>query len=224
MPTKSAESGVHRQRSIAAQVNHSLVKIKKSVGAPVKYSEKLADEICRRLMNGETLSKICDSLKITQAAFYSWLPERPKLVEKYNASKKLQASSLLNQLIDEVSTLQNDQALAARVRSDLIKWYASKVSPSEYGDVKRLELSGEIKHRHVHDLAPEQRRRIAESWLLSTQEDGVLIEGQVESQTLPALEHAGVSIQQEPTREIPRRVKPAEQKKKKVAASEDLDW
>ena len=81
------------------------------------------------------------------------------------------AKTLVEKLVDETSTLTNDQALAARVRADVIKWLAARYAPAEFGEVKRLELKGEVTHTHIHELPDHQKRKIAEAWLMSHAED-----------------------------------------------------
>lgn len=191
-------------------------------GRPTDFSERLGSTICKRISEGETVTTIAKSLGIALQSIYRWCDKYPAFRERYDRAKKDQATTLINSLVDECADLQNDRALAMRVKSDLIKWVAARQNPIEYGDVKRLELSGEINHRHVHELAPEQRRKIAESWILSQDAGGALIEAEA-APTLPALEHSGVSVRHEVQREIPKRIKPAEPSKRRKATAE-ADW
>ena len=143
---------------------------------------------------------------------YRWADKYPEFREKYDRSRKDQATSLISQLVDEFQTnLTNENALAARTKSDLFRWIAGRASPSEYGDSKRIELSGEVNHRHTHELTVDQKRRIAESWLISQQPDTFGITAETTGPDIP-----GVSVVSEPEREIPKRKKPALQPKPKA--------
>lgn len=209
MADKATPAKPHRQRSIASQAKRGCVNpIKNKGGRPTGYSEKTADIIIKRLSNGETLSSITESMGITQKCVYDWCKRYPEFSRRYNESKQDQVTSLLNKLLDEVSVVQNDQALAARVKSDLIKWYASKIAPQQFGDSKRIELSGEIQHKHVHALEDHQKRKIAEAWLISQQTDDS--PGITAETTGPDLLETGVQVvDDDEKRVIPKKKKPA---------------
>lgn len=208
MATKSAESSVHRQRSIAAQAKMGVASIPKKRGRPTIYTKVLGETICQRLSNGETLSAIVKDIGIHQDDIYKWVNRHADFAESYKIAKEHQSVSLLNELLDDSKGLENDRALAVRVRADIVRWYASKVNPGTFGDTKKLELKAEITHTHVHNLAPAQRRRIAEAWMLSQQgDDGLVIEGE----TVPELESVGVQTvaDEGESRVVPRRKRAA---------------
>ena len=190
--TKPAKT--HRQRSIAKLANRSLLKGNKQKGRPSIYTKQIDNEIIKRISNGETLSVIAKDLGFYQDCVYEWMNKHKDFADRYNKAREKQAASLINELIDETKELQNDRALAMRVRSDLLKWYAARVAPTEFGEVKRVELKGEITHTHIHDLADHQKRKIAEAWLLSQVEDSPAISVETTGPDLPALE--GVAVRE----------------------------
>lgn len=197
----------HSQRSIVSQATASKAVRTKKIGAPTKYTEKLADELCTRISEGETLTKVCAALNISMNTVYQWAHKNPSFHEKYKLSRSNQATSLISQLVDEFrENLTNENALAARTKSDLYRWIAARQAPSDFGDSKRIELSAEINHRHVHELDPNQKRKIAESWLLSQKkdDDGILIEGEI----MPEIGVQTIAEDSE-NRVIPKRKRPA---------------
>lgn len=148
-----------------------LLKPKKRIGRPSGYTEKIANELCKRISEGETITAICKAMGFSTESVYRWADKYPDFRERYDRARKDQATSLISQLVDEFqANLTNENALAARTKSDLFRWIAARANPGSFGDTKRIELSGEVNHKHTHELSPAQKRRIAESWLIS-QED-----------------------------------------------------
>lgn len=179
-------------RAITQAVAKKIIEQKKM--PTVKYKKSLGIEICKRMESGEPLNSIADSMGINIATVYQWIEDDSNLLIAYNRSKSLMARTLVDKLVVDTANLRSEDALAARVRSDVVKWVAARFNPSEFSDIKRIELKGEVNHRHTHELAPEQKRRIAESWLVSQDQNETLPAITVETTgpDLPALE--GVAV------------------------------
>lgn len=200
-----APTGIAR-RSIAAKARSAMTP-KKSVGAPSKFTESAAQTICRDLANGKTVTRIAESLGITPDCIYGWLKKYPSFAESYQQAREGMARSLVDQLLDEAKETEPDKAMLLKVRGGIIQWAVSRFNPKEFSDSRRIELKGEITHRHTHELAPEQKRRIAESWLISQQPDTLGITAET---TGPDLQ--GVLVVEPEQREIPKRKKVAVKK------------
>lgn len=169
----------------------------KKLGRPTTYTKALGKTICERVSNGETLKSVCRDLNIPFHLVFRWTERDKSFGDAYRVSRQDMAVSLVEDMIEGVKGLENDKALAARVQADVIKWVASKFNPQEFSDIKRIELKGEINHHHTHDLAPEQKRRIAESWLISQEQDSSLtpaITAETTGPDIPALE--GVAVRE----------------------------
>jgi hypothetical protein len=123
-----------------------------------------------------------------------WMQDHESYAKAYSDARKVMAVNLVDELINKTAELKSEDALAARVRSDVVKWVASKFNPEAFSDLKRIELKGEVNHKHTHELAIEQKRRIAESWLISQEQDSALpaITAETTGPDLPALE--GVAV------------------------------
>lgn len=187
--------GAIRQAGIRIkQATGIAMQAQKKLGRHTTYTKALGKTICERVSNGETLKSVCKDLNIPFHLVFRWT-ERDKIFgDAYRVSRQDMAVSLVEDMIDGLKGLENDKALAARVQADVIKWVASKFNPQEFSDIKRIELKGEINHHHTHDLAIEQKRRIAESWLISQEQDVSLpaITAETSGPDLPALEGAAV--------------------------------
>lgn len=129
----------------------------KKIGAPTKYSEALADEICTRISAGKALVKICPELGIGIVSVWTWLDKYPDFLSKYVRAREVQADVLADEIVaiaDELEieakhqgeTVTLDVSATAvqrnRLRVDARKWYASKVAPKKYGDKLDTTVSG----------------------------------------------------------------------------------
>lgn len=185
----SANSAI--MKALSKQHTKMIKQYKKAV----PYNKKIGEEICKRMESGKPLIKIAEEMDLDVSTIYHWIDdESTGLGETYNRSKKLMTRSMVDKLVIETDTLKSEDALAARVKSDVVKWVASRLNPEEFSDTRRIELKGEVNHRHTHELAPEQKRRIAESWLVSQEQDLALptITAETTGPDLPALE--GVAV------------------------------
>lgn len=187
----SANSAI--MKAISKQTMKTIQQSKKRV----RYDKKIGEEICKGMESGKTLTAIAHEVGIEISTIYSWIDdESTGLKETYNRSKKLMTRSMVDKLVIETETLKSEDALAARVKSDVVKWVAARLNPEEFSDLKRIELKGEVNHKHTHELLPEQKRRIAESWLVSQDQNETLppITAETTGPDLPALE--GVAVQE----------------------------
>jgi len=166
---------------------------KKKLGAPSRYTEKVGNLICQRISEGETLREICKSLDLSFHGVMDWIEKHESFGENYRRSRQRMAVNMVEGMVENVRNLENDRALAARVQADVIRWTAQRFAPELFSDVKRVELKGEVTHRHTHELAHEQKQRIAEAWLLS-QSDKADTPGITGITTGPAKEPALIEV------------------------------
>lgn len=168
----SASDPVERQR-LAARARKKVI-VKKSRGAPSQFTEKIGKTICVQLSNGKTITRIAESLGITPECVYGWVKKYPDFAETYRQARESMARSLVDQLIDESEKAEPDRAMLLKVRGGIIQWVAARLNPVEFSDSRRIELRGEVTHKHTHELSPEQKKRIAESWIISQLETDCL--------------------------------------------------
>lgn len=209
----SAPSALQR-RNLAAKARKA-VKPKVPRGRPSKYNEKVAAKILKALAEGKTIIKICGELGLGVETVYGWLADNENFSEHYRLARQAMAQTLVDEMLEESRQLSPDTAIVGKVKSQIVQWVASRYAPTVFSDSRRIELKSEVNVRHVHELPIEQRRKIAESWMMSQADD---------SDTGNVIEHepdtTGVTVIEEPLREIPkrRRALPA-----KPAASADAD-
>lgn len=104
-------------------------------GRPSLYSEELAARICERLVFGESLRTICESEDMPhRETVRRWLRENEQFRGQYARAKDDQADELAEEALERGRNCSAEDANAARVHIDAIKWYAGKLAPKRYGD------------------------------------------------------------------------------------------
>ena len=127
------------------------------------YTRELADTICRRMAEGESLRAICrDAGMPSEGAVRAWAREdRDGFSARYRQARDM----LLEYWSDQIVDLADQGDLDPRdrqVRIDVRKWLMSKLAPKRYGD--RLLHAGDPENpmRVLHEqvsldaLSPEQ--------------------------------------------------------------------
>ncbi|HBD12852.1 MAG TPA: terminase small subunit protein [Porticoccaceae bacterium] len=124
------------------------------MGRPTIYTEDLADEICERLADGESMRSIGrDPDMPSKATMFSWLRTKPEFLAQYEIAKQESAESHADDMIDIADNATNDwmemnasdaekqayrvngEAIQrSKLRVDTRKWAASKLNPKKYGE------------------------------------------------------------------------------------------
>lgn len=106
----------------------------------MEYSQELADEICDRIANGESLRSIVgDENMPASSSIFKWLGEHKSFAEQYARARETQADVIADEVLLIADTEIDSQK--ARVRIDARKWYAGKLQPKKYGE--KLNLGGQ---------------------------------------------------------------------------------
>ena len=138
---------------------------KQPVSAPQRtskstYTKQIADIICIRLSEGESLKEIVRSEGMPdRATVYRWLLEQPVFCDMYTRAREEQADTLADEIIaiadespeineirdkhGDVIDIKIDSGYVAyqKQRIEARKWTAMKLKPKKYGD--KLELAGD---------------------------------------------------------------------------------
>lgn len=123
-------------------------------GRPSDYSEELADIICERLADGESLRSICRDEGMPHASTVCrWLAsdDRAAFREQYTRARELQADALFDEALEiadtpvegvktkvtsdgKTETTTGDMIEHRRLRVDTRKWMVGKLAPKKYGE------------------------------------------------------------------------------------------
>lgn len=106
-----------------------------NVGRPSLYSEQVADSICERIAEGESLRMICEAEGMPhRLTVIRWLAAHPEFATKHAHAREAQ-SELMDEKIEIVANdCTPENAPAARVKIDAYKWRAAKLAPKRFGD------------------------------------------------------------------------------------------
>lgn len=116
------------------------------MATPRPYEPAIGDEICDRLVDGESLRKICLSEHMPAAStVFKWLIESEKFAEQYARAREAQADTLADEILDiaddgsndymgEDETYNGDAVQRSKLRVDARRWIAAKLKPKKYGD------------------------------------------------------------------------------------------
>jgi hypothetical protein len=213
----AAKDGNERRRiaAKAGSLGDQLIKKPQGKGRPTKYSQAMADRIIGMVLEGKTLTKIGNELGIVLQDIYTWLELYPDFMESYLHARKLMCVSLVDNMMDQAETAEKDEALLLKVKAGIYQWVAARYNADQFSDKRTVQVNGSIQHTHSHELSVDQRRRIAESWLMSRQ-DAPALEATTTGPDLP-----GVETVSNNERELPPKRKLAQPKKK---AADDDGW
>lgn len=134
---------------------------KKATGRPSSYTKKVADIICERLADGESLRSICAGDKMPRkTTVFRWLKANAAFRDQYARARELQADGYVDEIIEIAdeeciyvrkldgkavdaddpddsmveAVFDKTAVMRNKLRIDARKWVASKLRPKVYGD------------------------------------------------------------------------------------------
>ncbi len=125
---------------------------------PSKFTQKLVDNICEQIADGENLRAICKGGAMpSKTTVMRWLGDARNLAfrDQYARAREMQADTLFDQILsigddgsnDTYKTLDgrevvnHDQIQRSRLRADARKWMAGKLAPKKYGE--KVQMVGD---------------------------------------------------------------------------------
>jgi len=145
------------------------------MGRPTEYSIELADSICERIADGESLKTICHSESMPcMSSIFNWLRKDKEFVEKYARAKEAQVEALAEELLDiaddatndwmdkrfgetEVRVIDNEAIQRSKLRVDTRKWLMSKLQPKKYGEKLDLNHGGSVGVSLINSIPRPER-------------------------------------------------------------------
>jgi hypothetical protein len=123
------------------------------MGRPSGFTQKLADRICNRIADGESLRSICAGKDMpSRTSVFKWLAARKEFADQYARAREAQADLLAEEIIEiaddtsrdtitkensdgsEYEVANTEWINRSRLRVDARKWMASKLAPKKYGE------------------------------------------------------------------------------------------
>ena len=134
------------------------------VGRPTIFSDELADEICQRIADGQSVREICKADDMpAMATIFRWLAEDDKKMfqEQYARAIEARSEYHADEIVDIADNGTNDwmerhnrdgesigwavngeAVQRSKLRVETRKWLLAKLQPKKYGDKTALELTG----------------------------------------------------------------------------------
>lgn len=107
------------------------------------FTQKIADEICERLGNGEPLAQICRDEKMPGlTTVYSWQNSRPDFSEAIARARDAGYDHIANDGLNIVDQVDEDPA-SRRIRADYRLKLLAKWDAKRYGEKLDLTSGGE---------------------------------------------------------------------------------
>ena len=128
-------------------------------GRPSRYSQELADAICERLAEGESLRAICrDEGMPPEPTVRGWvIDDAQGFAAQYARARDIGLDVMADELLNIADTpvegvrREESEGGAKEVREDMLghrrlqvdarKWYLSKLAPKKYGERSAVELT-----------------------------------------------------------------------------------
>jgi hypothetical protein len=166
MPRKPSEASQSAAKpkgkgKVAASPENAQEPAKKKLGRPTMFTQQMANLICLRIAEGESLREIVKTEGMPErATIYEWLLKKPDFADQYTRAREEQADTLADEIIaiaDEQPEIIAvvDKKTGALIehkldgaflqwqknRIDARKWTAMKLKPKKYGE--RVALAGD---------------------------------------------------------------------------------
>ena len=115
---------------------------KSNAGRPTIYSDKLADELCLRIANGNSLNRVCRAKDMPdKATVYRWIDANEQFCDKYREATNQRAEFHFDEMLDIADAVEEETAAIskAKVQIDTRKWILSRMNPTKYGDKQQVD-------------------------------------------------------------------------------------
>jgi hypothetical protein len=97
------------------------------------YTPQQGGEICRRLMNGESLIAICrDEGMPHYSTVLNWARAIPEFGDAYGEARRLAADYLFDEAREIAVATTSASERADRLRFDILRWQAARIAPRKY--------------------------------------------------------------------------------------------
>lgn len=125
-------------------------------GRPTTYTQAIADKICVLMRTGKTLLAICreDETLPPSSTIRTWAAEdRSGFFAQYARAREVGIDAMVDEMLslafDETGDVDDDgkwshaNVQRSRLKTDVIRWYVSKIAPKRYGEKIDHTVGGE---------------------------------------------------------------------------------
>jgi len=115
-------------------------------GRPSKYNEKLAKDICNKIMKGMSLRKICEAKGMPdRGSVFNWVMDYEEFFNQYHNAMDIRLETRMEELQDLCqNAIDNPELVQAyKLKINTLQWEASKLKSKKYGD--KQEITHDVK-------------------------------------------------------------------------------
>lgn len=128
-------------------------------GRPSKVTPEVEEELCRRVVNGESLRAICDDdFMPSYWSIFRALDANPEFASRYARARELQAEFMDHKIMAVADAVTPESAQADRVKIAAYQWRAMKLAPKKYGDRLNVDQKSEVTVKEDLDLSHLTKR------------------------------------------------------------------
>jgi hypothetical protein len=121
-------------------------------GRPSTVTPDVAEEVCKRVANGESLRAICDDdFMPSYWSIFRALDADPSFASNYARARELQAEFVDHEIVMVARNSTPESAAADRVKLDAYKWRAARLAPKKYGDRLNVDQKTEVTTKEQFD-------------------------------------------------------------------------
>lgn len=122
------------------------------MGRPSICSPELAEVICERLIEGESMRKICrDESMPNRATLLRWMEVDEGFAAKCARARIWQADLMDDLVLETADACTTETAHADKVKISAYQWRAAKLSPKKYGDKTFSEAEINLRAGSISD-------------------------------------------------------------------------
>lgn len=101
----------------------------------IDYTEELADKICDRLIEGESMRSICASPDMpSRSTLLRWMADNAEFGAKCARARLMQADTMDDIVLQIIEEVDSDNAFGMKVKLAAVQWRAAKLNPKKYGE------------------------------------------------------------------------------------------
>lgn len=124
--------------------------------APIKFSKEIGEEICRRIISGLSLKKVCEQDDMPHRdSVHRWLLDENKkdFYDSYTRAVNIRAERMFDEIEEISDNTSNESVNRDRLRVDTRKWKLAKMMPKKFGDKLDVTTDGEKLPTPIIDIA-----------------------------------------------------------------------
>ena len=107
------------------------------------YSDAIAEQICDRLIEGESMRQICATDGFpSRSSLLRWMADDESFEAKCARARTMQADLMDDKILETAESCTEANCQSSKVKISAYQWRASKLAPKKYGDKVSAELTG----------------------------------------------------------------------------------